>query len=118
MFVLPNPDYESLPGYREHLDQVDEGVRQLALARFLPAFQTSYLRYLSSPPVQYEARIGEGDEILRPLQEDGCALARIGAERKARLVELAEPLAREVHQALDRLERPKFKDSQRRLDRS
>jgi hypothetical protein len=118
MFVLPNPDYESLPKYQEHLAKVDDHVRRRAMAKFLKAFTKSYLKHLGAPRLQYDVRIGEGDELLRTLQEDGCVLTRIGAERKARLVDLAAPIAREIHEALDRLERPRFIDSQRRLDRA
>src|SRR5581483_7912950 len=93
MFVLPTPDYEALPRYREHLQKVDEEVRTRALQKFLGHFQVHYLRHLASPPLGYDVRIGEGDDMLQRLQEDGCALGRISSDRKDRLIAKCQPYA-------------------------
>ncbi len=117
MIELPNPDYERHPRYRPYLANLSNELRKDALAKFLPPFQENYRRHLSSSPLGYEARIEGGDGILRQLQQDGCALSRIAPERKLGLVALAEPIAHAIHDRLDQLEKPRFKDSQRALDR-
>ncbi len=95
---------------------MDSDLRREALAYFMKGFRQHYERHLSSPEIQYDARIGEGDHVLRALQEDGCSLTRIEPERKAQLVKLTEDYAVQLHERLDQLERPRFKDGQHHLD--
>ena len=115
--VLPNPDYRSLPQYRKAWRKVDEQTRIQALASFMKPFHACYRRHLSSPRLDYDVRIHEGDGILRRLQEDGCSLSRIEAGRKATLTGLTAPLAQAVHAHLDAQPRPRFSDQQLLLDR-
>lgn len=116
MIALPNPDYESHPKYQPFLTELSNELRREALAKFLPPFQEHYRRHLSSSPLNYDVRIKEGDGLLRQLQQDGCALARLAPTPKSLLVDLVQPIARAVHERLDQLPKPRFKDSQRALD--
>ena len=116
MFALPNPDYESLPRYQEFLKRVDDSIRKDAMSQFLPVFYEYYKRQLNMPTLGYDVRIGPGDDILRRLQEDGCALARIDPELKARLVAMTKAVAEEHHAYFDRTARARFKHSQRQFD--
>lgn len=117
MFVLPNPDYETHPRYREQRGKVDDELRREALAKFLPHFEGCYQRHLTAPKLGYDVRIGEGDGLLRQLQETGCGVQPVSAERKSRLLQLAEPFAKEVHEKLSGIAEPRFKHTQFVFDR-
>ena len=112
MFALPNPDYETHPFYRLRLDEVDDALRREALAKFLPHFEACYQRHLKAPKLNYDGRIGEGDELLRQIQQTGCAIKQIAPERKAALAALTLPVAQLVHKRLGQCADPRFKDSQ------
>lgn len=116
MFAFPIPDYETHPRYRDVLPGIDDALRQEAMARFLPAFEACYRRHLGAPRLNYDGRIEAGDELLRQLQTTGCAAAALPAGPKARLVELATPIAREIDDRLGEGSRLRFRDTQRLCD--
>jgi len=117
MFALPVPDYESIPRFRSLLDEIDDRTRAEALDLFLPQFRKRYLKELVSPKVDYSVRIGAGDDVLRDLQQDGCALTRIDTADKARLVEITAPLVADLDARQTASPAPTFKHGQLRLDR-
>ena len=112
MFALPNPDYETHPFYRLKLAEVDDALRREALAKFIPEFEACYQRHLEAPKLNYERRIGQGDELLRQLQQTGCAIKQVAPERKAALSALTLPVAQWVHKKLGQRAEPRFKDTQ------
>ncbi|HEY5411441.1 MAG TPA: phytanoyl-CoA dioxygenase family protein [Caulobacteraceae bacterium] len=112
MFALPNPDYETHPFYRLKLEEVDDALRREALAKFIPHFEACYQRRLSEPKLNYDGRIGHGDELLRQIQQTGCAVKQIAPERKAALAALTQPVAQWVHKKLGQRDEPRFKDTQ------
>ena len=113
MYVLPNPDYESHPDFRESLAQVDDALRCEALAKFLPNFEACYQRHLTAPKVNYDAPLeGPGGALLSRLQEAGCALHRIPPQRKAELAALTLPVAERLHARMQLRGDLKFRDTQ------
>ena len=117
MFVLPNPDYENHPDFRRHLDQVDDALRCDALAKFLPHFEGCFQRHLTAPKLNYEARIADGDRLLRRLQETGCGLAKVAPELKAPLAAKVVPVAERIREKLAGRDSVRFKDTQFKYDR-
>ena len=116
MFVLPNPDYESLPDFRRHLDQVDDTVRCEALEKFVPHFEAYFKRHLTAPKLDYDVRIAQGDALLRRLQQTGCGLARLSPKFKAPLAARVIPFAERVHAELAQRDEAKFKHTQFKFD--
>ncbi len=112
MFILPNPDYENHPEFRRYLDQVDDAARREALAKFLPHFESCFQRHLSAPKLNYEGRIGPGDEMLRQLQETGCAIHHIAPDAKAALAAVTLPRAEWRHTRMGARDDLKFRDTQ------
>ena len=112
MSVLPNPDYESIPEYERLLAQVDDDLRVEALAKFLPHFEANYQRHLTSPKLNYDGRIKQGDDLLRQLQRTGCAMGRISPANKAALAALTTPVAEWRHTRMGRRHDLKFRDTQ------
>jgi hypothetical protein len=112
IFVLPNPDYATHPDFRSRLDGLNDSLRNEALTRFLPHFEDCFQRYLNLPRINYDARIQQGDALLRQLQETGCGTLRIEPERKAALSALTLPVAEAVHRKLEQIEVPRFKQTQ------
>ena len=116
MPALPVPDYETIPRFAEIMKGIDATARAEALSMFLAPFQKRYRRTFIDPPIDFEARIGAGDDLLRTLQEEGCATTAIGAADKARLLELTGPLVQEVQARMDAAAEPSVKTSQMKLD--
>ena len=112
MPALPVPQYEKIERFRKIMDGIDTTARVEALSMFLAPFQKRYRRTFIDPPIDFEARIGAGDDLLRTLQTEGCATAAIGAEDKARLVELTTPFAQEIEARMAKAAEPSVKTSQ------
>ena len=110
MFTLPNPDYENLPQYEGLWRKVDDETRSQALAMFMKPFHSRYRIHLKSPKLNYDGRIQEGDGILRDQQEVGCSFGKIGATRKATLVERTLQIAQDLHARLDEQHQPRIND--------
>lgn len=117
MPVLPNPDYMNHPVFQPSAHKVDEAARAEAMNKFLPAFQKGYNDWIAAGRPDFEARIGAGDEVLRALQADGYALLKMDAGEKARLVELVSAEVAALEANLAALDKPKFRDMNRPLER-
>lgn len=115
MFALPLANYDLVAGIDRHRKRVDDRVRERTLAAFLPAFQARYEQRLRLPPLDYQARIGRGDELLAGLQSQGWALGRLPEETQRTLRGLVLPVARGMHRKLDGVEKLKFADCQTEL---
>jgi hypothetical protein len=97
------------------MDEVDDRLRAEALGKFLPLLQAYYERHFGLPRPDYDARIGEGDELLRSLQRAGCATTSISAACKAELNAVALPLAENLHARLEDAQTLNFKETQQVL---
>lgn len=116
IFALPLARYEQLDWAGRFMGQIDETARAAALSAFLPAFQERYLQVLRSPRPEYDLRIGEGDEALKALQQDGYALESLDPDHLRTLRDLVAPMAREMEARLETLPKLKFSDGQVVLD--
>ncbi len=117
MSVLPNPDYLNHPRFKTAADRVNGDTAKAALTQFLPAFHRTYVDWLTSSPPDLAARIGEGDEALRALQQCGFAQLTIDGAAKAELVALCAPLLAPLEARLSAFQgKPKFRDMNVALD--
>ena len=116
VFALPVACYDTLEWLERFRRRVNDDVRQQALAGFLPAFRERYERRLTLPGPDLEARIGEGDAMLRQLQSEGWALGRLSDDARRRVRDLAVPVGARLHAELDQIAKPKFADGQSRFD--
>ena len=112
MFALPLANYNVVPDIERFRRQADHQVREEALANFLTAFQERHELRLRLPPLNFEARVGRGDELLAGLQTQGWALGALPAKSRQAIRELLLPVAQGVHARLDSLEQPRFADGQ------
>ena len=112
MFALPLANYDLVPDIERFRARVDDQVREQALASFLGVFEERHQKRLGLPPLNFEARIGHGDELLAALQTKGWALGALAEKPRQAIREMVLPLAREVHARLDSLEAPTFGDGQ------
>ena len=112
MFALPLANYDVVPDIEHFRGQVDDQVREEALANFLAAFEERHAQRLRLPPLDFETRIGRGDELLAGLQANGWALGALPSKARQAIRELVVPLARDIHARLDSLDEPRFADGQ------
>jgi hypothetical protein len=119
MTVLPNPDYLHHPKFKAAADRIEAQTPSLALQKFLPAFQRTYLDWLALKQPDLKVEIEAGGPALSSLQETGFARLSIDAGAKGELCALCEPVLAPLEAKLrDFKGKPKFRDMNLALTRS
>jgi len=96
MTALPTPDYLAISPYRELAEEVDDASRVEALGVFMKPFHARLRELAQNPRSDEDVRIGDGDDVLKSLQDTGYGTATIDPQAKARLQALTAPFARSL----------------------
>jgi hypothetical protein len=117
MAGLPDPDYLAHPLLQPAAPLMGREARLEALSRFLPALQKALIAWASADRPDLSARIGPGDAILADLQERGHCVVSLPDALNKMLADRTAAEFESLQAELDRVERPRFRNLNRALDR-